>query len=321
MNGLDLAALLNGLPDEMIVSANTNTYSSAESPAEQSAAKDVAVQPEPIIVSAPFRRHTPSVFSGIVAAACLLFTVGFGAVMLHGNQDDLISQNSQVDSLLEEVTAVTTSAQSTTAAPETVTALHTEQTDTTAPEAGTTLTVTTPVTSEASVPVETESAESTASAEMQTAALPPETETSVSVTESETTTAAATTEPPEPHRIMQMTSAEEVEREGNRMVGEYARRIAELNGEIDADAPRITTEEVAQMIDEGMEFRAVLQRLHELYPYPDYIGGSGVTNIEYWLDISGTDFILLTIESESVVHIVHHSDGSADVYDILTRRR
>ena len=319
MNGLDLAALLNGLPDEMIVSANTNIYSSAESPAEQSAAKNVAVQPEPIEVSAPFRRHTPSVFSGIVAAACLLFAVGFAAVMLHGNQDDLIPQNSQVDSLLEEVTAVTTSAQSTTAAPETVTALRTEQPDTTAPEAGTTLTVTTPVTSEASVPVETESAESTASAEMQTAALPPETETSVSVTESETTTAAATTEPPEPHRIMQMTSVEEVER--NRMVGEYARRIAELNGEIDADAPRITTEEVAQMIDEGMEFRAVLQRLHELYPYPDYIGGSGVTNIEYWLDISGTDFILLTIESESVVHIVHHSDGSADVYDILTRRR
>lgn len=321
MNGLDLAALLNGLPDEMIVSANTNTYSSAESPAESSNAKDVAVQPEPIIVSAPFRRHTPYVFSGIVAAACLLFAVGFGAVMLREKQDDLIPQNSQVDSLLEEVTAVTTSAQSTTAAPETVTTLRTEQTDTTAPEAGTILTVTTPVTSEASVPVETESAESTASAEMQTAALPPETETSVSVTESETTTAAATTEPPEPHKIMQMTSAEEVEREGNRMVGEYARRIAELNGEIDADAPRITTEEVAQMIDEGMEFRVVLQRLHELYPYPDYIGGSGVTNIEYWLDISGKDFILLTIESESVVHIVHHSDGSADVYDILTRRR
>ena len=83
MNGFVLAALLNGLPDEMIVSANTNTYSSAESPAEQSAAKDVAVQPEPIEVSATFRRHTSSAFSGIVAAACLLFAVGFGAVMLH----------------------------------------------------------------------------------------------------------------------------------------------------------------------------------------------------------------------------------------------
>ena len=258
-----------------------------------------------------------------VLAACLLFAVGFGAVLLHGNQNDLIPQQSQVDSMLDEVTAETTSDQNTTAKPVTVTTQRTEQADTTVPETGTTQPDTTSITSEASISIETEAAESTAAAaEIQTADLPGTSKTAVSFTETETTTAAsATTAPREPHKIMQMTSVEEVEREGDRMVGVYERRIAELKGEISEDAPRITAEEVVQMIDDGMDFRAVFQRLHELYPYPDYNGGSGVSNTEYWLDPSGTDFILLTIESESIVHIVHASDGTADVYDILNKRR
>lgn len=68
-----------------------------------------------------------------------------------------------------------------------------------------------------------------------------------------------------------------------------------------------------------MDFRAVLERLYALYPYPDYIGGSGLTNIEYWLDRSGTDFILLTIEQETVVHIVYSTDGTGNVFDILNK--
>lgn len=103
MNGFVLAALLNGLPDEMIVSANTNTYASAEAIAEPSAAKTLAVQQEIRELSAPHKRHFPYAFSGMIAAACLLFAVGFGAVMLRGNHDELMTQSSREE--VEEVTA------------------------------------------------------------------------------------------------------------------------------------------------------------------------------------------------------------------------
>ncbi len=152
MNGFDLAALLNGLPDEMIVSANTNTYASAEAIAEPSAAKALAGQQEIRELSAPYKRHIPYAFSGMIAAACLLFAVGFGALMLHGKQNDLIPQNSQVDSLLEEVTAATTSAQATTAKPVTVTTLRTEPADTTTRKAATEQAVTKVTSSESASP-------------------------------------------------------------------------------------------------------------------------------------------------------------------------
>ena len=321
MNAIELSELLNDLPDQMIVSAYSHSRTGKNpASADNASAAVSAANSGGHIADSHRTAAVPRWTIAAVLAACLLFAVGVGAVLLHGNQNDLIPQQSQVDSMLDEVTAETSSALTTTAKPVTVTTQRTEQANTSTPDSGTTQPVSASITSEASISIETEAAESTG--EIQTADLPGTTETAATVTETETTTAAsATTAPREPHKIMQMTSVEEVEREGDRMVGVYERRIAELKGEISEDAPRITAEEVVQMIGDGMDFQAVFQRLHELYPYPDYNGGSGVSNIEYWLDDSGTDFILLTIESESIVHIVHASDGTANVYDILNKRR
>ena len=319
MNVTELSELLNDLPDQMIVSAYRHSRTGGDADIADAASAPVPAKSSSgqIAVSHSLAA-VPRWTVAAVLAACLLFAVGFGAIMMHGNDDALIPQNSPVDSMLEEVTAATASAQTTAAGTETVTTQRTAQTDTATAIAGTTQPVTAAVTSEAALSNETDVIES--AEETETSVLPESTETASTVTEPETTTAVtSTTVQREPHKIMQMTSAEEVEREGSRMVGEYARRIAELNGKIDEDAPRITTAEVVQMVEDGMDFRAVLERLHELYPYPDYIGGSGVTNIEYWLDRSGTDFILLTIEQETVVHIVHDPDGTGNVFDILNK--
>ena len=116
---------------------------------------------------------------------------------------------------------------------------------------------------------------------------------------------------------MLMTSAEEVEREGDRMVGEYKRRLAQLRGGLADDAPRITLAEVEQMVSSGMDFRAVMTRLSELYPEPDYYGGSGLSLIEYWLDDSGTDYILLIVEQEDLIHVVHGDDRENRRYENL----
>ena len=324
MNPEQFILMMNELPDSVIESANLphrlperkrmRAVSSVRNAAAEQDAGDL-----PAANAKAERISVPRWTVAAVLAACMLFAVGTGAFLLRGGVDDLMMQSTQAE---PEVTTGTAAAPTGTAKP--VTTQRTDRTDIT-----TTGTVTTQTAATADAVTEpphseTESAEQTATETTvpQTTALPQTTEPAPSATEPETTTAAAvtTTEPRAPHKIMQMTSVEEVEREGNRMVGEYLRRIAELNGEIDENAPRITTEEVVQMLDDGMDFRAVLLRLHELYPYPDYTGGSGVTNTEYWLDNSGTDFILLTYEYESIVHIVQHADRTADVYDILTRR-
>ncbi len=327
MNPEQFILMMNELPDSVIESANLphslpeqkrmRAVSSAPNAAAGQDAGDL-----PAANAKAERISVPRWTVAAVLAACMLFAVGTGAFLLHSDRDDLTVQSSQAEPAVPEVTGSITTAPTGTAKP--VTTQRTDRTDIT-----TTGTVTTQTAATADAVTEpphseTESAEQTATETTapQTTALPQTTEPVPSATEPETTTAAAvtTTEPRAPHKIMQMNSVEEVEREGNRMVGEYLRRNAELNGEIDENAPRITTEEVVQMLDDGMDFRAVLLRLHELYPYPDYTGGSGVTNTEYWLDNSGTDFILLTYEYESIVHIVQHADRTADVYDILTKR-
>ena len=119
-----------------------------------------------------------------------------------------------------------------------------------------------------------------------------------------------------PHKVMQMTSVAEVEREGDRAAGDYVRRIAELKGEIKASAPRITVEAVKALIDSGMTYSEIERKLEEQYRYPDFCGGSGMTRYEYWLDNTGTDVILLGHESEQIIHLMKRSP-ECELWEVL----
>ena len=157
-------------------------------------------------------------------------------------------------------------------------------------------------------PVQTEPA-----AEPDASAAPANVTTAPPVTGAAETTTQTTTTAVQ-HNVMLMTSEEEVTREGDRMIGEYKRRLAQLRGELAADAPRITLAEVMEMVSSGMDFRAIKDSLYERYPDPDYIGGSGVTRVEYWLDDSGTDYIELILEQKDLVHITHGSSREDNLF-------
>lgn len=152
MNATELAELLNDLPDQMIVSAYKHPRR-GRAPAHADCASAPAKRSGSHIAASHRTAAVPRRTVGAILAACLLFAVGFGAVMLHGKQNDLIPQNSQVDSLLEEVTAAATSAQITTAKPVTVTTLRTEPADTTMRKAATEQAVTNVTSSESASPV------------------------------------------------------------------------------------------------------------------------------------------------------------------------
>ena len=291
MNVLDLSDLLNELPDDMIISAYQRQFSPHA--VEEPVSFDRTVTEKRAEASV---KHPPRWMTAVALAACMLFAVGVGALLLRGQHENLTTQSSQADSSEAEiVTAVrteTTAPVTTVPEPADISGTQTTaaQSQTTAEE-----TVTVYPTAE-TIPEET-------TGQIKETA-PPETTALPVTTAAETS--AQTTATDAPHPVMQMTSVEEVEREGLRMAGEYKRRLAQLRGELAADAPRITLDEVMQMTGSGMDYRSVSTRLAELYPYPDYDGGSGISMTQYWLDDSGNDYILLIHEQQDIVHVIRN---------------
>ena len=97
MNVLDLSGFLNELPDDMIVSA----YQRRLSPhaVEKPVSSDRTVTEKRAEASV---KHPPRWITAAALAACMLFAVGVGALMLRGQQDDLTTQSSQEDSSVSE---------------------------------------------------------------------------------------------------------------------------------------------------------------------------------------------------------------------------
>lgn len=125
--------------------------------------------------------------------------------------------------------------------------------------------------------------------------------------------------PVEANKVSTMDNVQDVKSEGELMFGSYERKIAELNGDISLNAERINLEDVQSWIDNGMNYNEIENKLSEIQPYPDFIGGSGITKIEYWLDETGNNKILLICEQGDVIHKQVSSDGSKNVYDVLMK--
>ena len=79
----------------------------------------------------------------------------------------------------------------------------------------------------------------------------------------------------------------------------------------------VSSDEVEEMIHNGMDYSMIESKLAEIHPFADFTGGSGVTIIEYWLDETGNDKILLIREQENIIHVVDSSNDSEDLYDVL----
>ena len=73
------------------------------------------------------------------------------------------------------------------------------------------------------------------------------------------------------------------------------RKKAVLKGFLDADTPRITLDEVNQIIEESYSFEEIFRKLTDTHPYPDYWGGSGFTSVYYFLDEKGTERIQVSL--------------------------
>ena len=113
------------------------------------------------------------------------------------------------------------------------------------------------------------------------------------------------------------TALEKLAIKERRLVGKFERERAVLLGELDSDATRLTINDVQNIIDNSDSFNEIWQKLKEAQPYPDYYGGSGITNIEYWFDDRGEQKIMLIKPQEDILYVNCTEDGTVNEWEML----
>ena len=141
--------------------------------------------------------------------------------------------------------------------------------------------------------------------------------TSVS-TQTETTMTTTTVTSDALSEEQEKALAELAEKEHG-VFGEFERARASILNKIPEDASRMTLAEAKELVNSSDSFKEIYDKLSASQPYPDFIGGSGVTKIEYWLDETGNDKILLIREQGDIIHKQVSSSGSKNVYDVLLK--
>ena len=142
--------------------------------------------------------------------------------------------------------------------------------------------------------------------------------TSVS-TQTETTMTTATATNHDALSEEQEKALAELAEKEHGVFGEFERARASILNKIPEDASRMTLAEAKELVNSSDSFKEIYDKLSASQPYPDFIGGSGVTKIEYWLDETGNDKILLIREQGDIIHKQVSSSGSKNVYDVLLK--
>ena len=142
--------------------------------------------------------------------------------------------------------------------------------------------------------------------------------TSVS-TQTETTMTTATATNHDALSEEQEKALAELAEKEHGVFGEFERARASILNKIPEDASRMTLAEAKELVNSSDSFKEIYDKLSASQPYPDFIGGSGVTKIEYLLDETGNDKILLIREQGDIIHKQVSSSGSKNVYDVLLK--
>ncbi|MBP0971498.1 MAG: Ig-like domain-containing protein, partial [Oscillospiraceae bacterium] len=90
-------------------------------------------------------------------------------------------------------------------------------------------------------------------------------------------------------------------REGE-TTNQFLRIKAEIKGLLKSDAPRLSLDEVSQIIEASDSIEEILRKLTDAHPYPDYYGGSGFTSVYYCLNKTGTERIRIDLAAGHPAH-------------------
>lgn len=141
-------------------------------------------------------------------------------------------------------------------------------------------------------------------------------ETTATTATTETTTTAATVTSDALSEEQAKALAELAEKEHGAF-GEFERERASILNKIPEDASRMTLEEAKEFVNSSDSFKEIYDKLSASQPYPDFIGGSGVTKVEYWFDDKGKEKILLILEQEDVIYVDCTKQGDVSKWERL----
>ena len=141
-----------------------------------------------------------------------------------------------------------------------------------------------------------------------------ETTATTATTETTTTTATVTSDALSEEQAKALAELAEKE---HGAFGEFERARASILNKIPEDASRMTLEEAKEFVNSSDSFKEIYDKLSASQPYPDFIGGSGVTKIEYWFDDKGKEKILLILEQEDVIYVDCTKQGDVSKWERL----
>ena len=142
------------------------------------------------------------------------------------------------------------------------------------------------------------------------------TETTATTATTETTTTTATVTSDALSEEQAKALAELAEKEHG-VFGKFERARASILNKIPEDASRMTLEEAKEFVNSSDSFKEIYDKLSASQPYPDFIGGSGVTKVEYWFDDKGKEKILLILEQEDVIYVDCTKQGDVSKWERL----
>ena len=141
-----------------------------------------------------------------------------------------------------------------------------------------------------------------------------ETPATTATTETTTTTSTVTSDALSEEQAKALAELAEKE---HGVFGEFERARASILNKIPEDASRMTLEEAKEFVNSSDSFKEIYDKLSASQPYPDFIGGSGVTKVEYWFDDKGKEKILLILEQEDVIYVDCTKQGDVSKWERL----
>ena len=114
----------------------------------------------------------------------------------------------------------------------------------------------------------------------------------------------------QPDETLPAETREELDRLQNHSpYGEFQRRTLELLGILDENAPRITAEQVDEILHSSTTPEEMIAKINAIHGYPDYIWRGDPGDCSYWLDEKGKDVLTITGETW-FFHTKLYDDGT-----------
>ena len=108
----------------------------------------------------------------------------------------------------------------------------------------------------------------------------------------------------------QRQQLEALREEGEHQIGRFWYQEMVIFGRVDPAQPKLDLETAKKIIAENTDFETILKEFEKIQPYPDFTGGSGVTNIEYWGGAGTNVQIAIIYEQSQIYGETYSEDGT-----------